>query len=141
LRKIIICIFLVLTFICSCSEKNESAEDLINKAKLLLNGKQNNDKKKAIEYLDKAIKLQPNNAVAYNRRGIVYFHLSQYQQAIENFNKAIILKPDFADAYVNRGNLYFIQGNNELGCRDAQKGCELGNCILLEAAKGKGLCR
>ena len=50
MQKIIILIFLILTFICSCSKTNENAEDLINKAKLLWDGKQYTDPKKAIEY-------------------------------------------------------------------------------------------
>jgi tetratricopeptide (TPR) repeat protein len=59
---------------------------------------------------------------------------------IEYYNEAIRLKPDYAEAYNNRGLAYLLQGNYELGCRDAQKGCELGYCKALEWAKGKGYC-
>ena len=65
----------------------------------------------------------------------------QYQLAIEDFNKAIDLQQNHTGAYFNRGSTYLFQGNNELGCPDAQKACELGNCRLLEMAKGKGVCR
>jgi len=106
MRKIIVLIFLVLTFICSCSEKRETAEDWINKAQLLWNGKQYSDPQKAIEYLDKAIKLQPNNAKTYHERGIVYYALYQEQRAIEDYNEAIRLRPDYVLAYYNRGNAY-----------------------------------
>jgi len=34
-----------------------------------------------------------------------------------------------------------MQDNKILGCPDAQKACELGNCTLLEDFKGKGNCR
>ena len=141
MRKIIILIFLVLTFICSCSEKNENAEDLINKAKLLSNGKQYTDQKKAIEYLNNAIKREPKNAETYTKRGAAYINLGQYQQAIEDFNKAIGLKQDYANAYNNRGTAYLSQGNKGLGCSDAQKACALGNCKSLEFAKANGYCR
>jgi len=140
MQKIIITIFLILTFICSCSKTNENAEDLINKAKLLWDGKQYTDPKKAIEYLNNAIKLQPNNAKTYFNRGAAHVNLGQYQQAFEDFNKAIGLKQDYAYAYNNRGIIYLMQGNKELGCRDAQKACELGICKSLELAKAKGLC-
>ena len=60
--------------------------------------------------------------------------------SIDDFNKAIELKPDSTDAYNNRAITYFNQGNKKPGCRDAQKVCELGNCVTLEVAKGKGYC-
>jgi tetratricopeptide (TPR) repeat protein len=122
---------------CRFSEKSITASDWFYKAVPLIN----TDPKKAIEYLDNAIKLNPSYASAYNNRGAVYLNLNQYQRAIEEFNKAISLKEDFGDAYNNRAVVYFNQGNNELGCRDAKKCCELGACATLEAAKVKGYCR
>jgi len=95
---------------------------------------------RAIEDFDKAISLKQDDADLYYNRGIAYDNLSQYQPAIEDYNKAIRLKTDYTDAYNNRGIAYLSQGNNELGCPDAQKACELGNCKLLEFAKGKGDC-
>ena len=106
MRKIIIFIFLVLTFICSCSEKRETAEDWNNKAKLLWDGKQYTNPKKAIKYLDNAIKLQPNNVDTYNKRGVAYINIGNNQKAIEDFNKVIGLEQDNAKAYNNRGTAY-----------------------------------
>jgi tetratricopeptide (TPR) repeat protein len=171
MRKIIIPIFLVLNFLCSCSERSETALYWFNKAKAL----NYTDQKKAIEYLNNAIKLNPSYADAYNDRGIAYTQLGQYQRAIEEYNEAIRLKPDNVDTYNNRGIVYFNlgqyqrtikdsneairlkpdnanaynnrgasylkQGNKNLGCRDLQKACVLKKCELLETAKSKGLCR
>jgi tetratricopeptide (TPR) repeat protein len=94
----------------------------------------------AIEDFNNAIRLKPDYADAYNNRGTIYTKLGQYQLAIEDFNNAIRLNPDDADTYFNRGIVYFTQGNNKPGCFDAQKACALGNCKILENAKGKGLC-
>ena len=94
----------------------------------------------AIEDFNNAIRLKPDNADAYNNRGTIYTKLGQYQLAIEDFNNAIRLNPDDADTYFNRGIVYFTQGNNKPGCFDAQKACALGNCKILEDAKGKGVC-
>ena len=80
MRKIIICIFLVLTFICSCSEKNKTASDWLEKEKALWNGKQYTDPKKAIEYLNNAIKLQPNNAETYTKRGMLTITLASISE-------------------------------------------------------------
>jgi tetratricopeptide (TPR) repeat protein len=96
---------------------------------------------RAIEDYNEAIRLKTDDAVAYNNRGVAYKNLGQYQRAIEDYNQAIRLQPDDADAYNNRGAAYFIQGNNNLGCRDAQKACPLGDCKALDWAKGKGYCR
>ena len=167
MRKIIICIFLVLTFICSCSEKDKTASDSLEKEKALRGGKQYTDSKKAIELqpnnaetyakrgedyynrgqykqaiedFNKAIGLKQDYARAYTDRGASYYNLGQYKQAIEDFNKAIRVQPDFANAYSNRAIAYLSRGNKKLGCPDAQKACELKNCKELEVAKGKGLC-
>ncbi|MGD0277967.1 MAG: tetratricopeptide repeat protein [Smithella sp.] len=94
----------------------------------------------AIEDYNKAIILNPNHASAFYNRGVAYVKLGQYQRAFEDLNEAIRLKPDFADAYNYRAIIYLNQGNMENGCHDAQKACTLGNCKLLDAAKGRGTC-
>jgi tetratricopeptide (TPR) repeat protein len=95
----------------------------------------------AIENYNEAVRLKPDNAIVFNNRGVAYGDLGQYQRAIEDYDEAIRLKPGYAIVFNNRGNTYFMQGNKELGCRDAQKGCELGNCKVLEWAKGKEYCK
>lgn len=95
----------------------------------------------AIEDYNKLIRLKPDDAGAYVSRGFTYGSLNQYQRAIEDYNEAIRLKPDYAVAYRGRGIAYLFQGNNKLGCRDAQKACALGECATLEMAKGEGKCR
>jgi tetratricopeptide (TPR) repeat protein len=95
----------------------------------------------AIEDFNEAIRLKPDYADIYNNRGNAYYALGQYERAVGDYNEVIRLRPDNPFAYKNRSNAYFSRGNNNLGCNDARKACELGNCQLLEAAKGKGLCR
>jgi tetratricopeptide (TPR) repeat protein len=150
------------------------AEDYFNKARSLCYTGKCTDPKKAIEYLNETIKLEPDFAQAYNNRGLIYSSLGRYQQAIEDYNESIRWKPDYAHAYYNRGCsygslgqskqaiedygecirlkpddvdsyynraiIYLAQGNKELGCSDAQKACELGDCKALEKAKAKGVC-
>jgi len=141
MRKIIVCLFLVLIFLCSCSKINEEAVVWFNKANALWDGQKYTDPKKAIGYLNNAIKLQPDYAQAYYNRGNAYYGLGLYQRAIKDYNEAIRLKPKDVDAYYNRGNAYFFLGNNKLGCLDAQKACELGDCKLLDVNKGNKNCR
>jgi hypothetical protein len=95
----------------------------------------------AIKDYNEAIRLKPDYASAYNNKGSAYDRLGKYQLAIKDYNEAIRIKPDYTLAYKNRGLSYFRQANKEPGCRDAQKACELGDCKLLELARGKGDCR
>jgi tetratricopeptide (TPR) repeat protein len=125
MQKNIILIFLVLTFICSCSETNKPASYWLEKEKALWDGKQYTDPKKAIEYLNNAIKLQPNNAQTYLKRGDAYYKFGQYQLAIDDDSKAITLKPDYADAYYTRGNAYVKLGQYQLAIEDYNKAISL----------------
>ncbi|MCX5830006.1 MAG: tetratricopeptide repeat protein [Deltaproteobacteria bacterium] len=95
---------------------------------------------RAINDYNEAIRLRPDDDKAYVNRGLAYDKLGQYQRAIEDFNKAIRLKPDLVAAYHNRGIDYLQQGNKKLGCLDAQKACELGDCDLLKFANKRGDC-
>lgn len=96
--------------------------------------------KQAIEDFNEAIRIKPDLAINYTRRALAYFDLEQYQNAIEDYSEAIRLKSDDAAPYIGRGGAYLLQGKNELGCRDAQKACELGECQVLEAVKEKKQC-
>jgi tetratricopeptide (TPR) repeat protein len=83
------------------------------------------DPKKAIEYLNNAIRLQSDYAEAYVNRGIAYNGLVQYQHAIEDFNDAILLKPDLVEAYVNRGIAYDELGQQHRAIQDYNKAIRL----------------
>lgn len=152
----------------------DRAEDFFKKALELCASGKCEDPPKVIEYLDEAIKLEPNFITAYNNRGLIYSELGNHQQAIEDYSKSINLKPNYAPAFYNRGCSYGRLGqykqavedfnesirlkpddinsyhnrsisylalrNKQLGCADAQKACDLGNCAALEGAKAKGIC-
>ena len=119
----------------------------------------------AIEDFNKAISLKPDYFDAYHNRAVAYSMLGLYQRAIEDYNNAISLKSNNVLAYYHRGTAYamlglhqranedyskaislrgiayLMQGNKELGCRDAQKACAFGNCRVLEWAIRNKLCR
>jgi hypothetical protein len=97
--------------------------------------------KQAIDDCSRVIEIEPDYIYAYINRGNAYRRLGKYKQAFEDYGRAIEIRPDFVDAYNDRCSAYLMLGNKELGCRDAQKACELGNCKILEVAKGRGDCR
>ncbi len=57
----------------------------------------------ALDFINKAIKINPNFAEAYNERGNTLNELKQLQLAIKSYDQAIKLNPKYADAYYNKG--------------------------------------
>lgn len=140
MRKLIISVLLVFTFLCCSAICSETASYWIEKAEALNKGGSYTDLR-AIEYLSNAIKLDPQNAALYFNRGVAYNNFGKKKLAINDYNKAIKLNPNFAQAYNNRAIFYLNQGNKKQGCQDAQAACKLGYCSLLDMAKLKGYCR
>jgi Zn-dependent protease len=95
---------------------------------------------KAISEYNKAIKMNPQHAMAYNNRGIVYESKGQHDKAISDFGKALEINPKLANAYVNRGSLMSKLGNTKMACYDWKTLCELGDCYYYENAKRDGDC-
>ena len=57
----------------------------------------------AVDLLEKAIEILPNNATYYSNRGIVLQDFTQLDAAMACYDKVILLKPDCAVTYYNRG--------------------------------------
>src|SRR5689334_16183785 len=76
------------------------------------------DLQQIVAGLDREIAENPSNALAYNRRGIAYFLLKQYQQAIENYNRAIELDTNCAAWYFNRGQAFAALGHAQSAATD-----------------------
>ena len=64
---------------------------------------QNREFQTAIEFISKAIKLNPTDAPAHFNLANACMELGQIENAIASYNKAIALKPNYAEAYANRG--------------------------------------
>lgn len=73
------------------------------------------DPLRAEELLTKAIKLEPQYAEAYLRRGLARGQLRDFDGAFDDLSRAIRLKPT-AEAYAFRG-LVSLRGGNYLGAR------------------------
>jgi len=111
IREAIISVFLVLTLFC-LPAMSITAADWFNQAQALWSDDRGKfaDSKKAIEYLNSAIQLQPDYAVAYNSRGNAYADLGRFKRAIEDYDQAIRIKPDYAYAFINRGDAHYSLG-------------------------------
>ena len=60
-----------------------------------------------IERYSSIIMLNSTNALAYYKRGYVFFKKKQYRKAIEDFSKSIDLNKNFVYSYISRGESYF----------------------------------
>ena len=63
----------------------------------------------ALADYNKAIELDPDDAIVYNNRGLLYKAQKKEDLALADFNKAIELNPKYVTAYTNRGSLYSDQ--------------------------------
>ncbi len=81
--------------------------------------------REAIQDYDKVIELNPEDAEAYNNRGIAKADLKQYQEAIQDYDKAIELNPEYADAYNNRGATKVTLEQYREAIQDYDKALEL----------------
>ncbi len=57
----------------------------------------------ALTVFEQALQLDPDDAVAYNGKGLAFFELKRYQEALAAFEQAVVLNPKFVHAYGNKG--------------------------------------
>ena len=79
----------------------------------------------AIEALDSAIALRPNDVVAYRNRGMAHRSRDELDLAIQDFTKAIELNPRSSSAYNSRGFTYQLKGDYQRALEDFDKTIEL----------------
>ena len=65
----------------------------------------------AISDFSQAIKIDPNDARAYNSMGNVYGTTGNYDKAINYFNQAIKINKNYDSAYIGLGGVYYLMGD------------------------------
>lgn len=96
--------------------------DCIKQGNACFHGK---EYRQAIEHYDKAIRLNPKNAIAYGNRALAHLYLNEYNEAIEDNNIAVSLDPKYAGAFRNRGYAYAQLGQHQQAIYDYGKATEL----------------
>jgi tetratricopeptide (TPR) repeat protein len=79
----------------------------------------------AFTQLNEAIKLNKNNAMIWNWRGIVLNAQQKYNAAIVDFTEALRINPKFAYAFHNRGLTRFEKGEFEEAIKDFDEAIKL----------------
>ncbi|GAC1357419.1 MAG: hypothetical protein NVSMB38_39760 [Ktedonobacteraceae bacterium] len=74
----------------------------------------------ALNAFDRAIRLDPTYADAYEGRGSVLYQLERYAEALASYEQAIQLDAQYAQAYLGQGNvLYYLKRYDEaLACQE-----------------------
>ncbi|MGB3262319.1 MAG: tetratricopeptide repeat protein [Microcoleus sp.] len=99
------------------------AEDLFNSASTKSEA---GDLEGAIADYTAAIRLNPNYAQAYNKRGIIHGrNLKDYPAAKADFDRAIEIDPNYGDAYYNRARVREFLKDKEGAIGDYQKAADI----------------
>jgi len=92
----------------------------------------------AIEAFDKAIKLNPNSAAAWNNKGNALKLQNRHDEAIMAFDKSVELNPKFVDAWHNKGMALYDQHKYDKAIVDYDRALEI-KPKLAKAWHNKGL--
>ena len=118
-------------------KRYKDAEKAISKAISLTNraafysnrGNSYKDQKKtelALKDYEKAIQINPKNAIAYYNRGLLYQEQKKWDLALHDYNKAIQINPKNGDVYNNRGLIYNEQKQKrDLALHDYNKAIQI----------------
>ncbi|XP_015180828.1 PREDICTED: putative protein FAM10A4 [Polistes dominula] len=82
------------------------------------------DYEKAIQLYTEAIKLNPQTALLYAKRGQVYLLLKKPNACIRDCNRALELNPDSAAGHKFRGRAYHLLGKWEEAVNDLRLACK-----------------
>jgi Tfp pilus assembly protein PilF len=95
----------------------------------------------AIQDLEDAIRLSPNNPYFFNNRGVFYYNEGSFDRAIQDFDQALRIDPKHAMSYNSRGGAYRSKGQYERAIQDFDEAILLkpANSLLAGSYKNRGL--
>lgn len=80
----------------------------------------------SLEYMNKAIELDPDNATHYLWRGIDFSRLGFQQESVADIQRCLVLDPAYENCRRHLSFTKFILNENEVGLRLFQEGAERG---------------
>ena len=92
-----------------------------NGLKALGNGKH----EEALAHFERALRLQPDSAIAHANRGTALYLLGKAEEAIDAYDRAIALDGKFASAYRERGIILGRAGRRESGLESLERAIQL----------------
>lgn len=96
------------------------------------------DRLKAIDYLEQALREQPDYFEACNNLGVQHLKLGQWPQAIQAFQRAIELRPDSVKPYLNLGTVYWRLGQLEPAIESFESANRIEpNSVIIHSSLGQ----
>lgn len=89
---------------------------------------------KAISSYEKALELEPNNAEAVTKQGLVNYNAKLLQDAVNDFTKATNMDPQYAPAFYELYEFYITPTKNQFSLENAAKYLEQYMAIVGESA-------
>lgn len=86
---------------------------------------QNEDYFLALEFYEKAKRLDPGNARIHNNRALIFKKMGRPQEAIRELLQAIRIDPSYVKAYNNLGLMYYLHGDPMSAIRYYEKATEI----------------
>jgi tetratricopeptide (TPR) repeat protein len=106
-----------------------ASQEAYHKGDALWTGTGYSDPQAAIAAFSEAIRLDPEWAAPYSRRGRAYTDLNEYGKALEDINHALSLDPKLPFAYVARARTYLGLGQFRETLDDADKALQLNSSL------------
>jgi len=99
----------------------------------------NKEFESAIRNFSEVILIRPDDAGAYEQRGIAYARLGRLEAAIKDFSNAISITPYVSQLYYNRGTAFAKQGCFRQAVQDLTKAISISNPPKAEYYLNRGL--
>ncbi len=93
--------------VCQTIENDKIGESISELIDLIYKSIETTNHDQTLSYIDKALKLSPENEILYFLKGIVLENMNKKEEAIKSYLKAIALKENYFDALFNLGTIYY----------------------------------
>jgi tetratricopeptide (TPR) repeat protein len=95
-------------------------------------GQINNDFKTSVDYCNKALEKNPQNAFSYSNRGFAELKLGDMHAAMRDVQKSIDMDPKNSYAYKNRALILIAENKISSACLDLNKARQMDYAILYD---------
>ncbi len=90
---------------------------------------------KTTQYLDKAIEINPNYAIAWYNKGTALGKLALHDEALKAYDKAIEINPNYAKAWYGKACMYYLKKDKKNALKYLSQAIELDPKYKKDAKK------